>query len=167
MKFFDKVNVSDSRVRGFVTMTRSSDGHVMFKKENTIVENGRRYILSKFITSLPGFAAEGTMHATTVLDTMKFGANGSVTNSSMTDLVSPIINSTINSISQSNIIYNDTEIYVKFTAELDLSSSDSGYQVEEFGLFIGEGATLFSRIVFDPIIVAPGEKYEIEYYLYF
>jgi uncharacterized cupredoxin-like copper-binding protein len=166
MKFFDKVNVSDSRVRGFVTMTRLSDGHVMFKKENTIVENGRRYILSKFITSLPGFATEGTMHAATVLDTMKFGKNGSVTNSSMTNLVSPIIDSTT-TISQSNIIYNDTEIYVKFTAELDLSSSDSGYQVEEFGLFIGEGATLFSRIVFDPIIVAPGEKYEIEYYLYF
>jgi hypothetical protein len=57
---------------------------------------------------------------------------------------------------------------IGFKIESYLIGSGSGYSIGELGLFLNDNpATIFSRLVFEPIPVALGNTYEITYYIYF
>jgi hypothetical protein len=61
-------------------------------------------------------------------------------------------------------------MFIKFSASMDRTALSTGYTVREIGLVLtaeGEDDLLFSRAVFDPITVAAGEIYQVDYYIYF
>ena len=72
----DKLELSDSgSVRGHVVVTRAEDGKVLFRKDNMIVENGRKYI-----RDLVFGAVGGTLSSSTVkITTLKFGTGTAAT----------------------------------------------------------------------------------------
>lgn len=170
----ESVNVSDSKIRGVVVVKRQ-DGTVLLKKENAIVRDGRKFIRDKFIASgIPSLSGFTTELSTYELDKIAFGSSDVATEYDMTSLVSQD--------SESAVVMSEVAdtasaeagtMFIKFTAQMDRTSLSTGYTVREIGLVLVDSAVspgadkLFSRAVFDPITVAPGETYQVEYYLYF
>lgn len=168
MRLQDQVNIRDSKIRGFVVL-KKKDGTVVFKKENMIVESGRKFIREKFLVS--GVLDQDTYvgdYADYSLTHIAFGNSDVVTEYSMTSLVSENTNLRI-SVS-GNTEADTAQMFVKFSGEIDLTTASEGYTVKELGLILtadGEDDDLFSRVVFDPIVVAATETYTVEYYIYF
>jgi hypothetical protein len=82
----DEFRVSDSnKIKGFVVLERT-DGTVIFKKENMIVENGRKYLRDLVYGTLFTGSAETRKFAN-----IKFGTNNIVTTPVMTDIASSSI----------------------------------------------------------------------------
>lgn len=75
----DKLELSDSgKVRGHVVVTRAEDGKVLFRKDNMIVENGRKYIRDLVFGAVGGTLS----NTTTKITTLKFGTGTAATLSS-------------------------------------------------------------------------------------
>jgi hypothetical protein len=112
------------------------------------------------------------------LNYVGFGDSGTATEFNATDLYG--VNKVYFSLKITDtpkIIFplDSTNLSVSFKAEIDNTRSLTGFLAEELGLFISkktlpglvETKKLFSRIAFDPIPVSSGDRYEIEYFLYF
>jgi hypothetical protein len=180
MEFNDYLNISDSKIRGVVILKRE-DGTIVFKKENMIVQNGRKFIRDKFakfgISALSEYTSSLMSYN---LSYVLFGNSDVITEYTMTQLVSPApnISGTPNSetkqdISVGNVSVEEVNMFVKFRATLDRTGRQTGYTAKELGFMLKDTSSspgpdlLFSRIVFDPITIGASEKYELEYYIYF
>jgi hypothetical protein len=170
-KISETVSVSDSKIRGVVVIKRQ-DGSIVLKKENAIVQNGRRFIRDKFIASgiaaLSDFESDLTAYS---LDKIAFGSSDVATEYDMESLVSPeaLSELTISEVTGAAQADEGT-MFIKFSASMDRTALSTGYTVREIGLVLtaeGEDDLLFSRAVFDPITVAAGEIYQVDYYIYF
>jgi hypothetical protein len=165
----DRVGVSDSKIRGVVVIKRP-DGTVLLRKENAIVQNGRKFIRDKFVSAgLPAATGFASPLSNYTLTKVGFGGSDVATEYTMTGLVNSGKEVALDS---SKILAESDSMFVRFTAEMDRSAESTGYTIREIGLIMesseeSEGDLLFSRAVFDPITVAPGEKYQVEYYIYF
>jgi hypothetical protein len=187
MKINDYVNISDSGIKGFVVL-KKSDGTVIFKKNNMIVENGRRFLRELFINSLPitqtstSATAGGETYTKEFnlfsLKYVGFGNAGTATIFSQKLLASttPVFVK----LTEADFLFEgdsgDNRIVIK--AKLDNTNAPSGFLAEELGLFLTKeeivpiaagsvNQALFSRVTFDPIPVASGDTYLLEYYIYF
>jgi hypothetical protein len=174
MKMNDYVNITDSKIRGVVIL-KKEDGTVVFKKENMIVQNGRKFIRDKFAAA--GISALSEYSSSLLsynLSYIQFGNSDVITEYTMTSLVSPNISLVPNvNISNTNASVEETSMFIKFNAVLDRAIDAASYTASELGLVLKDTAAspgpdlLFSRIVFDPITIGAGERYELEYYIYF
>jgi hypothetical protein len=171
MKVNDYVSVSDSRIRGVVVVKRA-DGTVVLRKENMIVQSGRRFIRDKFIASaIPALNSPVAFETDLTgfqLRFIGFGRSDVASEYDMESLVSEEV-SQRSQITSQNVSAEGDSMFIKFNAEMDRTSEATGFTVREIGLIMTkeEEDLLFSRVVFDPITVSPGERYEIEYYIYF
>jgi hypothetical protein len=174
MEFNDYLNISDSKIRGVVILKRE-DGTIVFKKENMIVQNGRKFIRDKFakfgISALSEYTSSLMSYN---LSYVLFGNSDVITEYTMTQLVSPAPNNETNqNISIGNVSVEEVNMFVKFRATLDRTGKQTGYTAKELGFMLKDTSSspgpdlLFSRIVFDPITIGASEKYELEYYIYF
>jgi hypothetical protein len=170
MKIYERSSINDSKITGIVVI-KNKDGKIILKKENMIVETGREFIRDKFAKNAGiGNFSEG--YSGTYLDYslthIGFGNSDVVTQYTMTELISEDteLRTPLSSV---NVNKGTVEPYLKFTANVDRINEATGYTLREIGLYLTSGLifTLFSRIVFDPIPIAAGEKYEVEYYIYF
>jgi hypothetical protein len=177
MKISDRVDITDSPMKGVVIL-KKEDGTVIFKKENMIVETGRKYLKELYIKSLAAVVSGATTE--TGADTytrefddysvnyIGFGNNGSITRFEATGLSGT---ARYAKILQTDVFVNDP-LSIRFVGVIDNATSDTGFSAQELGLFLTIGddldtKKLFSRVVFDPIPVGSGDRYEIEYYIYF
>jgi hypothetical protein len=165
----DQVNVTDSKIRGFVVL-KKQDGTVVFKKENMIVESGRKFIREKFL--IAGVSGQNSYlgdYAVYSLTHIGFGNSDVVTEYNMTSLVSENKSLRIPVVTQ-NTTADTAQMFIKFSGEVDLTTASEGYTVKELGLILtaeDEDDDLFSRIVFDPIVIGATDTYTVEYYIYF
>jgi hypothetical protein len=170
MKIYERSNINDSKITGIVVI-KNKDGRIILKKENMIVENGREFIRDKFAKNA-GIGSFSSGYSGTYLDYslthIGFGNSDVVTQYTMTSLISEE-EDLRTPLSSANVAKGTSEPYLKFTASVDRTNKATGYTLREIGLFITfeELSTLFSRVVFDPIPIAAGERYEVEYYIYF
>ena len=173
-KIEERVNVSDSKIRGVVVFKRQ-DGTIVLKKENAIVQNGRKFIRDKFVASgIAYLSAFESGLSTYTLNKIAFGSSDVATEYDMTELVAQDDETivTIDEVSGA-VEAEEGSMFIKFSAEMDRTSLSTGFTVREIGLILEDTSEspaadlLFSRAVFDPITVAPGEKYQVEYYIYF
>jgi len=188
MKINDRINVTDSgSVRGHVIFKRE-DGTIIFKKDNMIVENGRKFIKELFIKSLD-LLIQGTdtvvagensytkMFNNFSIRHVVFGNNGSASTFNMNKVVGTPLFVPLTGASFS-FGETGTEMYVVIKATIDNTDAQQGFLAEELGLLLTKEDTiptgndelnekLFSRVTFDPVPVASGDKYEVEYYIYF
>jgi hypothetical protein len=169
MKFEDNINISDSSsVKGYVVM-KNSKGETLFKKENMIVQDGRKYIREKFIIN--SLLSDNSFSSTYTqafqgykLSKIGYGSSGLATLLTTTALADPRIYSTLEA---QNIEASGTSLFIIFKASVVLTES---FTIRELGLFLTKALSedkLFSRLVFDPISLEAGETYTIDYYLYF
>ncbi len=173
-KVIETVNVSDSKIRGIVVIKRK-DGTILLKKENAIVRNGRKFIRDKFIASgIPALSDFTSELSTYELDMIAFGSSDVATEYDMESLVSQDTESEVTISDESDAVAAESgTMFIKFSAQMDRTALSTGYTVREIGLVLVDSAVspgpdlLFSRAVFDPITIAPGETYQVEYYLYF
>jgi hypothetical protein len=168
MELKDFLNISDSKIRGVVVM-KNSNGKIIFERENMIVQSGRKFVRDVFvrnaIPALANFAGLSNYKLTHIA----FGNSDVITEYTMTSLQSEGIRIPIN---ETNTTVEESTMFMKFRGSVNRSDSQSGYTVRELGLVLTnpdneQQDQLFSRIVFDPITIAPGESYEVEYYVYF
>ena len=173
MTFKDFISITDNKtVRGFVIVKKGDT--VIFEKENMIVANGRKYIRELFImnalSSSPGVPLPyQVQYSGYSLNRLAFGSSGQASTQETDGLVSEI--------SGKRIVLNDSvieaapeQLFIKFRGVLNMANEAEGTIVREIGLFLTKPNStdkLFSRIVFDPIPIEPGESYEVEYYIYF
>jgi len=172
MQLNDYVNINDSKIRGVVVLRRE-DGTVVFKKENMIVQNGRKFIRDKFaISGISALQAYASSLLSYDLSYVIFGNSDVITEYTMTSLISPNAQ-TRQDILESNVSAEEVNMFIKFRAILDRTNQQTGYTARELGFMLKDfGASpgqdlLFSRVVFDPITIGASEKYELEYYIYF
>jgi len=173
MKIYERSNINDSKIKGIVVI-KDNNGKIIIKKENMIVKNGREFIRDKFALNagIGNFSTNYTGTYTSYsLSHIAFGASDVITQYTMTSLISESFRTVLSS---ANVAKGTTEPYLKFTASLDRTNQSTGYTLREIGLIIktdpsnnNETGLLFYRVVFDPIPIAAGEKYEVEYYIYF
>jgi len=168
MELNDYLNVTDSKVKGIVIL-KKEDGTIIFKRENMIVENGRKFIRDKFAkASLASFSSFNSDLSSYNLSHIGFGNSDVITEFTMTSLVSENLElrSTLTTL---NTVVEDNNNYIKFRAGIDRTSSDTGYTLNEIGLIMTRenDSLLFSRVVFDPVTIGSSERYEVEYYIYF
>jgi hypothetical protein len=83
IKLNDEVMIRDFGIKGVVIVTRD-DGTIVFKKQNMIVEGGRKYIKNLLGAKL-GFGAEDRK-----IDTMKFGTGSSMVSVEDNTITDPI-----------------------------------------------------------------------------
>jgi hypothetical protein len=171
MRIEEQVNITDSKVRGVVVVTKK-DGTIVLKKENMIVQNGRKFIRDKFAAAgIAGQSAFSTLLSNYSLSHLSFGNSPKATEYTMTALDGEIDDTARVPLSASNTVIEANSMFIRFRAELSRVDKTTGYAATEVGLFItSTGDTtglLFSRAVFDPITIGPGETYEIDYYIYF
>jgi hypothetical protein len=79
----DSYFASDSPIRGYVILKRE-DGTIIFKKENMIVEGGRRYIRDLISSKITDTALSNK------ISSIKFGEGAEVTTPKMSALTEPI-----------------------------------------------------------------------------
>jgi hypothetical protein len=163
----DSFRVSDSKVTGYVVI--KENGKIIVKKENMIVEAGRKYIKDRIF---------GDSNLT--IKKILFGNSAKVVES--TDVLSTTFtNSTPTSIGSLDIV-DDTEFSINKTADRevvytvtitkDILGLTNDKSVSELGLVLSDSGdpevlTLFSRLVFEPIPLTADHTYEIKYYIYF
>jgi hypothetical protein len=170
MEFNDYLNINDSKIRGVVIL-KKEDGTIVFKKENMIVQNGRKFIRDKFASSGIVALAEYTSSLMSYnLSYVIFGNSDVITEYTMTQLISPNIQ-TKQDISIGTVSVEEVNMFIRFRAVLDRANQQTGYTAKELGFMLKDTSNgedlLFSRIVFDPITIGASEKYELEYYIYF
>lgn len=173
MNIQDKLTVSDSKIGGYIVVTDSS-GRVVLRKDNMILENGRKFIRDKFIANgIRAMSSYAGTYGAYSMTHIAFGNDASVSIPTMTSLVSEVTRSEI---TESIVRAVDNSLQVQFRAIVDRTESIDGLNISEIGLVIKEldingeetlNETLFSRVVFDTIPVAAGETYEVNYYIYF
>ena len=165
MKINDYASITDSKVRGIVVI-KDANGKILVQKENMIVEAGRKFIRDSFLAV--ALTETGLAYSEAKLTDIAFGGNDNITEYGMTELVSEFPNTRV-PLTSGVYTVGTTDNNIKFTASLDRTNKDLGFVLRELGLIITNGATtsLFSRVVFDPIPVAAGEKYTVEYFIYF
>jgi hypothetical protein len=168
-KFYDRVDIKDYGVRGVVVL-KKEDGTIIFKKENMIVNSGKKYIRDVFVkNAIAPLSSFSTNLSSFSLTHIAFGNNDQITDSLMTSLISE--NRNLRSqLTLNNTSIEEDSLFVKFRGIVDRSSQNIGYTMRELGLLMSSPTgqeLLFSRIVFDPVIIGPGERYEIEYFIYF
>jgi hypothetical protein len=172
MKIIENLNISDSKIRGIVVI-KDQSGNIILRKENMIVESGRKFIRDIFITN--GIAAKADYSGTYssfLLTHVVFGSSDVASQSTMTSLQNEVLRVRL---LENNVITDDNSVQIMFKAIADLTSSPIGITIKELGLVAKEfnngvettNEILFSRAVFDSIPVSAGEKYEVEYYIYF
>jgi hypothetical protein len=172
MDIIENVNIADSKIGGYI-IVKDSSGNIILRKDNMIVENGRKFIRDKFIASAIKISSEylGTYN-TYSLTQIAFGSDGTASQKTMTSLVNELIRTEI---TQTNLRIVDNSFQIQIKAIVDRVNSAEGINISEIGLVIEEldegvstgTETLFSRVVFDTIPVAAGEIYEVNYYIYF
>jgi hypothetical protein len=174
MTLKDFVSITDEKtVRGFVVFKKGDV--IIFEKENMIVSEGRRFIRELFINHGIGITDYSSEFTGYQLKSLAFGSSGQANTQSTDSLRSEIPNRRI---AMSSTVYEASpgQTFIKFRGVLNLASAGEGVIIRELGLFLTATATplipsvtdkLFSRVVFDPIPVEPGESYEVEYYIYF
>jgi len=165
----DYISITDSKtVRGFVVLKRGND--VIFAKENMIVSDGRKFIRELFIKNgLSETLSYSEQYSEYKLNALAFGSSGLATELSTVSLGSEISGKRV--LLTENVVDLPTgEMYILFKGAINIAEDLDGVIIRELGLYlthITQADKLFSRIVFDPIPVEPGESYEVEYYIYF
>jgi hypothetical protein len=172
MELNDYLNITDSKIRGVVIL-KKEDGTIVFKKENMIVQNGRKFIRDKFAVSgifaLKDYVSNLKDYN---LSYIMFGNSDVITEYTMTSLISPNT-ATKQDILNTNSSIEEVNMFIRFRAILDRTGEATGYTARELGLMLSKDDgqfgqdLLFSRIVFDPITIGASEKYELEYFIYF
>jgi hypothetical protein len=181
------VDIKDSKIRGVVVLKRS-DGTVVFKKDNLIVRNGRRYLWEKFMNSTASITQDenGTTSSGTIgapytrqfdgytLGEIAFGSSGTATSFDQQGLSREYTTNIVPRIPLSNVgleLGSFDNPYIKIVARVDNTASGENFTLAEIGLFLTKvddlTKFLFSRVVFDPIPIGSGDVYEVEYYIYF
>jgi hypothetical protein len=172
MKITENLNISDSKIKGIVVI-KDQSGNIILRKENMIVESGRKFIRDIFVTN--GIFAKANYlgtYSSFLMTHVVFGSNDVASQSTMTSLQNEVLRVRL---VENNVITDDNSVQIKFKAIADLTSSPIGITIKELGLVAKEfnngvetaNEILFSRAVFDSIPVSAGEKYEVEYYIYF
>lgn len=156
-----KVSDNTSFAKGVVCL-REKNGKIIFKKENMIVLSGREWLKNNGAT---GFYC------------MRFGSKGDMTTPDMTSLKGNItaecnyINlptgTTINDKTENCLISEDENTTtIHFIAKV--VSGNTTETSRELGLFVNNGETLFSRVVFEPVAIGTNNsEYIVDYYIYF
>jgi len=172
MKIHENLNIRDSKIKGIVVI-KDSSGKIILKKENMIVESGREFIRDKFAANanIGDFSTgySGT-YLNYSLSHIGFGSSDVVSQFNMTSLIAENVSLLPRAIlNNSNVEKGTTDVFLKFKASVDRTNENLGYTLREIGLYMSLELSfvLFSRVVFDPIPIAAGEKYEVEYYIYF
>lgn len=164
----DTVQIRDYIPRGIVVM-EDIDGKIIFRKENMILEAGRKAILkSVFTTNKIEFTG------------LAIGKDGSGSTSDMIELNKPFTEDngdeviiplkTIDYDGEENIKYDDLYILIE-TEKIRLENYKGGL-LREIGLLIknekvGGDDVLFSRLSVDPTPLSAQMEYTIKYYIYF
>lgn len=158
----DSFNMTDSTIRGFVVLTKL-DGTIVFKKENMIVEGGRT-----FIRNLAHDTLLSTKVETRTFGSIRFGAGLNPTTPTTTDLEDFITGYSID-LDKNNIVKSVSGDPLGLTISVQLTGADGQYEAtSELGLFLDDDpATMFSRLVFDPVPITDGFEYNLTYYIYF
>jgi len=162
----DHVNVSDSsqKIRGYVILTKS-DGTVIFKKDNMIVENGRTYIRNLVHSKLSGGTTENRSFANLRLGTGTALTTPTTIASAITklgeDIELSVSNVTIPIIPVNSI----DSVSIQISTQIDGADYVSEI-VSELGILLSDGS-LFSRLVFEPVPLTSGTTYNLTYYIYF
>jgi hypothetical protein len=159
----DSFRVSDSKITGYVVI--KENGKIIIKKENMIVETGRKYIKDRIFGD-------------SVLTIKKIFFGNSTKLVEPTDVLSTTFTNltTPTSIGSLDIV-DDTEFSINKTADREvvytvtitkqiLELMDDKF-ISELGLVLSDGATLFSRLLFNAIPLTNDHTYEISYYIYF
>jgi len=184
MKINDQVAINDFMGIKGVVVLKKMDGTIIFRKENMIVQTGRDYLRDVIILNSISTTISSALGFSSIYKTddpvdyrithIGFGSSGTATQLTTSELILPnedlIITLTQNEID----LFSETKAIV-FKGTIDNKTSSPGYSVKELGLYITDTIDddpistklLFSRVVFDPIPVASGDEYEIEYYIYF
>ena len=146
----DSFRVSDSKITGYVVI--KENGKIIVKKENMIVEGGRKYIKDRVF---------GASAAT--INKIVFGTNTKVVESN--DSLGTISQYRSYSVGSGLTINTSANRDVVITVTLTKLTDDAS--ISELGLVLSDNETLFSRLVFDAIPLTADHTYEITYYIYF
>jgi len=156
----DRLNLSDSKesgIRGYVILTRS-DGTIIFKKDNMIVENGRTYIRNLVHSKLSGGTTEERSFAN-----LRFGTGTTLTTPTTVASAITALGPNI-PLSTSNVTVDGISIKISLT---DISGTTYASEVvSELGILLSDGS-LFSRLVFEPVPFTSDFTYNLTYYIYF
>lgn len=161
-------NIQDkSSVRGVVILEK--DGNIIFKKDNIITFSGRQWLSTKLL-STNGSSGE--------IDKIGFGsgtrlpeANDLALANHNPELDIKIKNtSNVNAVEPSQTtVDNINSVYVEYEFTELGTGFNATHRVNELGLFIKQGNDdiLFSRLVFDPVVIGKDNIYNIKYRIYF
>lgn len=174
--FKDEIQIDDRPLVKGVVVLRDDNGKIIFKKNNMIVNAGRKYLQKLFFQSI-STRAQPTLYSTNV--NVIVGTGSSVTTASMTkdnfenavELVSS--KSTNNTfITESN---ENDEPYLIFKLKVR-GEGTTAFNMSELGIVLDykldpndadTTSNLFSRIVFDPLPFTSSNSYDLDYYMYF
>ena len=167
-------DVRPNPVKGVVVIKQ--DGKTILKKNNLVVKSGRSVIFNLLLEYIGKTTGESNEHSVGYI--ISSGTNVP----SDGDTLSSFSNgATLGIIEDGNIETNNEELYLKFKITLN-GSGLTAVSMSELGLFIWSHTVdekwseeeldkdkynLFSRIVFDPLPLTSGNKFDLEYYLYF
>lgn len=156
----DDFNTKDSfrQIRGIVSLRDADSGKIIFRKENMIVESGRKFILGKVF--------EDPNYSSFTISKIKFGKGIDIVNPEDEDLKEEIgflTKSIVPEKDSDKILFNISLNEIKLPNEKDPVS------ITELGLFLSNDNNdiMFSRLVFEPVYLNSGTSYELEYNVYF
>lgn len=176
MKFEEKVQLSDSNIRGIVTLKK--DGKTIFTKENTIVGDGRRYIQDRF---LKGFLPDekGNKLTGKTLELSEYSMKGiylgtgiemSSEKFSLSDFKKVGDVSYFKKIEDITVLFVDNERKITFVCSFEGDETKPA-TATELAIFLENqektDEKIFSRIGFDPVPVGAESSFELEYSIYF
>lgn len=171
----DDVRVDDRPLVKGVVVLRDESGKIIFKKNNMIVKDGRKFLQELFYQAIRNQTAP-TLYASKV--SIIVGTGTGVTTASMTkdafDNAVTLVTSDINNtfITKSN---DGEEPFLVFKLKVR-GEGTTAFNMSELGILLryklnGDDAEsedkLFSRIVFDPLPFTSSNSYDLDYYMYF
>lgn len=174
MNIRDNFDLKDSfGPRGYVII-KKENGEVLFKGKNLIVDGGRKYLKDLFVINALGGDASAT-YENYALKYLAFGSSGVATTleTNIDQFSLPVEGDPSRiEITPQRYAAGEGDNYISFEAALNIDTGGTGLTIRELGLFLTDTEStgdpiLFSRVVFDPIPLEPGETYEVDYYLYF
>lgn len=161
-------NIQDkSSVRGVVILEK--DGNIIFKKDNIITFEGRKWLSTKLLSNN---SSSGE------IDKIGFGSGTRLPEANDTALANhnPSLDVKIKNTSNATAtepkqttVNNINSVYVEYAFTGLGTGLDVTHRVNELGLFIKQGNDdiLFSRLVFDPVVIGKDNIYNIKYRIYF
>ncbi len=174
-------------IRGHVVIKKN--GNIIVDKDNMIVLDGRKYLRELFVNSFSNAVLPSNVEETSKGEYDLLYKNYSVSHVAIGDGSNATI---LNSVAMSggNIRYiplntgsitfgTSGDMFMIIQTTIDNINLTDSFTVQELGLFLTNNGLditapsldspkkLFSRIVFDPIPVSSGDKYEVIYYIYF